>query len=56
MNLGVIIDSKLRFHEHISVVAGKEGGLMLELLQSTVCRSREFMVTLFVSHIRPIID
>ena len=28
---------------------------MSELLQ-TVCRGREFMVALFISHIRPIID
>ena len=55
-NLGVIIDSKPRFNEHIRVVVGKAGGLMNELLRSTVCRNREFMVTLFVSHFRPIID
>ena len=46
-----IIDSNLRFHEHITVVVGKAGGLMNELLRSTVCRNRLFMVTLFVSHI-----
>ena len=55
-DLGVITDSKLRCHEHIMVVAGKVGGLMNDLLQSTVCRSKKFMLTLFVSHIRSIID
>ena len=29
---------------------------MGELLRSTVCRSTDFMLSLFVSHIRPIID
>ena len=35
---GIYIDSKLRFHEHITVAAGEVGGLINELLQSTVCR------------------
>ena len=55
-DLGVIVDSKLRFHEHVRVMVGKCGGLMSELLRSTVCRGKEFMVALFISHIRPIID
>ena len=29
---------------------------MGELLRSTVCRTKDFMVTIFVSHIRPMID
>ena len=32
------------------------GSLMGNLLRATQCRSRDFMVGLFVSHIRPIID
>ena len=55
-DLGVIVDSSLRFHQHIRLLTAKAGGLMGELLRSTVCRTREFMLTLFVSHIRPIID
>ena len=29
---------------------------MGDLLRSTICRSKVFMVSLFVSHIRPVID
>ena len=55
-DLGVWVDNKLKFHHHVRVTAGKAGALVSELLRSTVCRDSEFMVTLFVSHIRPIMD
>ena len=55
-DLGVIVDVRLRFHLHADVVVGKTGGMLSNLLQSTVCRDTEFMVTLWVSHIRPIIE
>ena len=55
-DLGVIVDVRLRFHSHADVVIGKTGGMLSNLLQSTVCRDPEFMVTLWVSHIRPIIE
>ena len=45
-----------RFHSHINIVVGKAGSLMGELLRGTVCRDREFMVALFVSHVRPLLD
>ena len=53
-DLGVIIDDKLRFHQHVRTIVGKASGLMGDLLRSTVCRDPNFMVTLFVTHIRPI--
>ena len=55
-DLGVKVDYRLRFHEHVREVVRKAGGLAGELLRSTVCRSSEFMVTLYISHIRPIMD
>ena len=55
-DLGVVVDCSLRFHVHVNIVVGKAGGLMGDLLRSTVCRSKDFMVSLFVSHIRPLID
>ena len=55
-DLGVVIDRDLKFHGHVHNVAQKAGGLALNLLRSTVCRSPDFMVTLFTSHVRPIID
>ena len=55
-DLGIVVDSSLKFHNHVGQVVGKVGCMMGDLLRSTICRSKDFMVTLFVSHIRPIID
>ena len=55
-DLGVLVDSILKFHEQIREVVRKAVGFAGELLRSTVCRSPVFMVSLFVSHIRPVID
>ena len=55
-DLGVIVDCSLRFHSHVNMVAGKSSALSNQLLRSTVCRDRDFMVSVFVAHIRPIID
>ena len=55
-DLGVTVDQTLKFHIHINIIVGKASGLANQLLRGTVCRSREFMVTLFVSHIRPILE
>ena len=55
-DLNVLIDPELRFHDHVRSVVQKAGGLAGELLCSTVCRTPNFMVSLFVSHIRPIMD
>ena len=45
-DLGVVVDTDLKFHGHIRDVAHKAGGLALNLLRSTVCCSPVFMVTL----------
>ena len=55
-DLVVVVDSSLRFHPQIAEVVRKSSGLANQLLRSTVCRSPKFMVTLFISHIRPIVD
>ena len=55
-DLGITVDNSLKFHLHTANTARKASGLAGNLLRSTVCLSREFMVTLFVSHIRPILD
>ena len=54
--MGVVVDTTLRFHHHVQTVAAKAGRLASSLLRSTVCRSPEFMVSLFISHVRPILD
>ena len=55
-DLGVIVDTDLRFHNHVKTVAQKAGGLASNLLRTVSCRDPEFMKNLFCSHIRPIIE
>ena len=55
-DLGILVDSNLRFHEHIRSLVNKAAGLSVNLLRSTLCRAAVFMVPLFVSHIRPLLD
>ena len=55
-DLGVIVDSKLRFHPHITNTVQKAGGIATNLLKSTICRTPSFMIPLLTSDIRPIID
>ena len=55
-DLGVLVSSSLKFHSHVDNVVRKASGLANNLLRSTVCREQSFMVSLFVSHIRPIMD
>ena len=55
-DLGVIVDSALRFHCHIDLVVGRTSSMMINILRSTVCRTVKFMVTLWVSHLRPLIE
>lgn len=57
VDLGITVDLvTLRFHDHIRSVASKAAGLANNLLRSTLCRSPHFMVTLFISHIRPLLE
>ena len=55
-DLGVLFDFSLKFHGHIREVVRRAEVLAGELLPSTVCRSSVFLVSLFVSHIRPVMD
>ena len=56
VDLGILIDIKLKFHDHIRESARKACGLSQNFLKSTVSRSPEFMVFLWTTHIRPIIE
>ena len=55
-DLGVVVDRDLKFHNHVGELVHKAARLSSSLLRAAVNRSLEFMVTLFVTHIRPIID
>ena len=54
-DLGVLVDSDLCFHGYIRSVVSKAAGLSMDLMRSTLCRDVDFMVPLFVSHIRPLL-
>ena len=56
LDLGVTVDTDLKFHSHIRSVVRKAGGLAQNFLKSTVCREPEFMLFLLTVHIRPIIE
>ena len=36
-DLGIVVDSGLRFHSHVDLVVGKVGRIMGDLLRSTIC-------------------
>ena len=55
-DLGVTVDTSLKFHEHIESVSHKASGLCHSFLKSTVCRNPEFMLFLFKTHIRPVLE
>ena len=51
-----MIDDNQKFDEHVSVTAHKAAGLLQNLLKCTVCRTPDFMLSLFCAHIRPLIE
>ena len=55
-DLGIVVDHTLKFHRHINTLVCKASGLANQLLRATICRDGDFMVALFVSHIRPLLD
>lgn len=55
-DLGVLVDSCLRFHPHIRSVVNKAAGMSANFLKSTLCRSQVFMQTLYKTHIRPLLE
>ena len=56
LDLGVLIDDQLKFHDHTRNVTRKAGGVAHSFLKGTVCRDSDFMVHIFMSHIRPILE
>ena len=52
----ILVNLRLQLHEHVQSVAQKAGGLTGELLRSAVYHYSSFIVFLFISQIRIIID
>ena len=56
IDLGVLVDDQLKFHEHCRAATRKAGGVVHNFLKGTVCREPEFMKHIFKTHIRPIME
>ena len=56
MDLGVLIDNQLKFHEHTRSATRKAGAAAHSLLKGTVCREPDFMVHILKTHIRPVLE
>ena len=55
-DLGVIVDTSLKFHEHINTLSLKVSGLCHSFLKAIVCRSPKLMLFLLTTHIRPVLE
>ena len=55
-DLGILVDSTLKFHGHVQQVVAKAWGLANNFLRSTHCRSVMFMCAVYVTHIRPLLE
>lgn len=55
-DLGVVVDTSLKFHIHIKQTVNKAAALSSNFLKTTLCRSEEFMKSLLVSHLRPLLE
>ena len=55
-DLGIMVDSELKFHAHIKSIVGKASGISSNILSSTLCRSPEFMVSIYIAHVRPLLE
>ena len=45
-DLSILVDTELKFDGHIRSIAGKSSRISVNLLNSTLYRSREFMFTI----------
>ena len=52
-DMGVTVDRTLKFHCHIAKKLNIAGNLTTNLLSCTLCRSSEFLMNLYTSHVRP---
>ena len=55
-DLGITIDCSLKFHLHVQTVTNKAAGLISNILRSTLCRSIKFMMSIYKTYIRPLLE
>ena len=54
--LCILVDTELNFHGHIRYIVEKSSGMSVNSLNSTLDHSREFILTLYISTIRPSLE
>ena len=52
-DLGITIDKSLKFHSYIKKRVNTVGALTTNLLSSTLCREKNFLINVYTTHIRP---
>lgn len=52
-DLGVKVDRKLKFHDHIRATAGACNALATNIFSSTICRDPDFVLTTYKTLVRP---
>ena len=55
-DLGVTVDRNLKFHSHIIKRAAMANGITTNLLTCTLNRNSEFLMNIYLSHIRPLME
>ena len=55
-DLVILVDMEFKFHVYIRSIVGKSSGMSVNLLNSTLCRSKEFILTLYIRHLRSVIE
>ena len=55
-DLGVVIDKSQKYHNHIRKLARVCNGITTNMLASTLCREPEFLMNVYLSHVRPKLD
>ena len=55
-DLGIHVDSSLKFHSHILNRVRFASSLTSNILASTVCRDSDFILNVYLSHVRPLLE
>ena len=55
-DLGITIDRTLKFHSHVKQKVGMVAQLSNNLLSSTICRDADFMMDIYMTHLRPLLE
>ena len=55
-DLVILVDMEFKLHVYIRSIVGKSSGMSVNLQNSTLWHSKEFMLTLYISHIRSLLE